>query len=704
MRRLYFLRICTTLLLLAGSSPSAGHNSTRHDEAVPTTARPDSTAPANAPCDALTEILAAFRQSTGKEYPETPQEWESAMSRFGSVEGIPMPFSRAPSPTDSQHPRLLYRIAGAPTQPGVPDLSSRFFLGITYDGAFNKTAEVQSFTLPQRTGEQPKFRFGLIQRGVDGNPHGTFEGDEIRQCFTCHKSRGPIFGENPWSNTPFNPEVQLTFIQRLLEGPAGSRDYPMEREVFREVVGKNPGATASDILGRLGNDPRINKSVLRVNGEPTQMRLVNSGVATQVIQYDQAVSTANQDELEDALALANLYPERRRSLVRRGILSQLTDVVGLQNSFESLETLSERDNAMIHEALSGVPGLDQPFFLGDMPVPGVTDDIRNNPALIRTRIAENDQRRFRADYKVPLPQNPANIGAFSERSPRLRVGAVVSVPQTLTAADLRLLEDLFWQQALPRAVPQFRERWEANLRQSQQLLAQRQSEMDSIKQSNQPWRFLYEAERRFVVAREQVKRYERYLQEISKPSLKPSGSFVPDEAVSIVREQYFRDLLEREPLKTMLTSDQVLDNRYLLKGILESMGLPQEAAKIPNPPAACLPKPSVAAAPPPPSETHRPGDLRCMACHSQNSELAKKRPRLGFPFDPQDFEAWKTAARDAKTKAEKEKLLDWALSIGSALESAVMPPDANSLDNVGKQKLREMTDFFNSDAYIDSLN
>ena len=65
--------------------------------------------------------------------------------------------------------------------------------------------KVKTFEFISWNGRKQRFDFGFIECD-DAEP-------QIRlvdgvKCFSCHKNKGPILGQGPWSNTPHNDLIR----------------------------------------------------------------------------------------------------------------------------------------------------------------------------------------------------------------------------------------------------------------------------------------------------------------------------------------------------------------------------------------------------------------------------------------------------------------------------------------------------------------
>jgi hypothetical protein len=132
--------------------------------------------------------------------------------------GLPVKPAVPAPPADSEDPNdglaglgIPVGAGGVPTQSALtpikltqPNLEGRLFLGANLDQKDGKW-KVKTFEFISWNSRKQKFDFGFIEcdevepqiRVVDGV-----------KCFSCHKNKGPILGQGPWSNTTHNDVVR----------------------------------------------------------------------------------------------------------------------------------------------------------------------------------------------------------------------------------------------------------------------------------------------------------------------------------------------------------------------------------------------------------------------------------------------------------------------------------------------------------------
>jgi hypothetical protein len=181
--------------------------------------------------------IGAVLEANGNEVPRSGEEMMRVLKSLGEFAQLPVTFSAVDLHTSLDRPRVVlaqrpsfarpaedgpqpdakpaapfgrFRVPGlgdgpvqAPISTGPltkPNLEGRLFLAANFEQK-EGALRVKSFEFISWNGRKQRFDFGFIEcddvepqiRVVDGV-----------KCFSCHKSRGPILGQGPWSNTPHN--------------------------------------------------------------------------------------------------------------------------------------------------------------------------------------------------------------------------------------------------------------------------------------------------------------------------------------------------------------------------------------------------------------------------------------------------------------------------------------------------------------------
>lgn len=150
-------------------------------------------------------------EANNNEVPKNGVEMMAALSKVGEFVQLPVGFSAVATTSGLTNPRVVITHKPSMTDFGgptpiskqaltKPNLEGRLYLAANMekDGGQLK---VKTFEFISWNSRQKRFDFGFIEcddvepqiRVVDGV-----------KCFSCHKNKGPILGQGPWSNTTHN--------------------------------------------------------------------------------------------------------------------------------------------------------------------------------------------------------------------------------------------------------------------------------------------------------------------------------------------------------------------------------------------------------------------------------------------------------------------------------------------------------------------
>jgi hypothetical protein len=188
-------------------------------------------------------------EANGNEVPKSGAEMMKALAKIGEFVQLPITFSAVDLRTSLQKPRVVITqrpsmalpdLTAKPAKGGAkvdpddppapaggfgmfgvgltgpvqtpintglltrPNLEGRLFLAANFEKKDGEL-KVKTFEFISWNSRKQKFDFGFIEcdevepqiRVVDGV-----------KCFSCHKNRGPILGQGPWSNTPHNDVIR----------------------------------------------------------------------------------------------------------------------------------------------------------------------------------------------------------------------------------------------------------------------------------------------------------------------------------------------------------------------------------------------------------------------------------------------------------------------------------------------------------------
>jgi hypothetical protein len=225
-------------------------------------------------CTAIGEVIKA----NGGKVPRNGTELIKALARCGDFAQIPVPFSAVALDSGLTHPRVVIAPRPGRAHPGtkdeeepanppeginppkpapgvkpkpprpLPEAGDNPF-GIAAAGSPLSTAKVAEVHFEGRLylaanmeklpGENPKvktiefiswnsrrtkFDFGVIDCS---GPEPEIQILDGVRCFACHKNRGPILSQGPWSNTTHNDHVRTAAITALL-GESGPKANPAD--------------------------------------------------------------------------------------------------------------------------------------------------------------------------------------------------------------------------------------------------------------------------------------------------------------------------------------------------------------------------------------------------------------------------------------------------------------------------------------------
>lgn len=185
-------------------------------------------------------------EANGNEVPKNGQQMMKALSEFGEFAQLPVTFSAVDLHTRLNQPRVIITKRPSMSQPNQPALvggklvgklppANPFGLLGVGAGTLNTQASISTNSLTKPNLEGRLFLAANMEKKDSGgyrvktfefiswNSHkqqfdfGFIECDDVEpqirvvdgvKCFTCHKNRGPILGQGPWSNTPHNDRLR----------------------------------------------------------------------------------------------------------------------------------------------------------------------------------------------------------------------------------------------------------------------------------------------------------------------------------------------------------------------------------------------------------------------------------------------------------------------------------------------------------------
>lgn len=165
-------------------------------------------------------VVLAMRPSTHPAPLPTISNFTTGFSGGGWGGSRPRPAPKPVTPT----------VVAAPSHLGQadtnrPQLEGRLFLAANMEMKSPGRPVVKTVEFISWNTQTSKFDFGVMEGLGGGTP--ALKLLDGKRCFSCHKNRGPILGEAPWSNSVHNPAVRAA-AQALLKFPR--RLDPLGRE------------------------------------------------------------------------------------------------------------------------------------------------------------------------------------------------------------------------------------------------------------------------------------------------------------------------------------------------------------------------------------------------------------------------------------------------------------------------------------------
>jgi hypothetical protein len=264
-------------------------------------------------CTAIGDVI---RANNGQ-VPKNGSELVQALAKLGDFAQLPVPFSAVATDSGLLRPRVV--IAPRPgravaaqeenPEPGLPDLTNptrllppgarplpaqspistakvtqphiegRLFLAANMEGKSADDIRVKTIEFISWNTRKKKFDFGVIDCAAEKPEIQILDG--VR-CFACHKNRGPILGQGPWSNTTHNDVVRAAALQALapqnnLPGDDPKTGPPRRRLAIPEF---QPGVfgspfvspelrqrTTFDGMSLVAGEPEVCDSAIRFGGD-----------------------------------------------------------------------------------------------------------------------------------------------------------------------------------------------------------------------------------------------------------------------------------------------------------------------------------------------------------------------------------------------------------------------------------------------------
>jgi len=211
-------------------------------------------------------IYALLAVNDGKPPATGDQLWKSLV-KIGNFAQLPIVFSAVKLDSTLSNPRVVIahlasRISAADAN--KPNLVGRLFLVANMEKPPKGDPRVTSVEFISWNTARRQFDFGLIENmGGEGKPE--FRIVDGGRCFACHKNRGPILGEAPWTNSVLHPIMRNLVAGKLnIVSQIPPNSPPATRNRIDGMALVSPEAVAVDVAVGLGRELRNYREVFRL--------------------------------------------------------------------------------------------------------------------------------------------------------------------------------------------------------------------------------------------------------------------------------------------------------------------------------------------------------------------------------------------------------------------------------------------------------
>lgn len=370
--------------------------------------------------------ISAVIRANGGRLPATGAELRQALDRLGDFVQLPVSFSAVALDSGLVRPRVVmtpHPKAFADAPPDRLNLVGRLFLAAnTATDGRSWTPHVTSVEFISWNSRRTRFDFGVID-GMGGTPE--LKLLDGARCFSCHKTRGPILGVAPWTNTAHDPTVQKALRVRFgVEIPGGKPDGSnVEGKRPEDIDGLSlftPRAAEVDTAVRLAGGMLRDREVFRALNRSWAGRLM---FARTLLALTRPGTLAEADAQLEAVAAQtdlNQFASAAATIYKSAPSTRLVDF-DPSNSF------------------NGPPGPNPNPFAWQ----GVSGPWRGGSVNL---VASYDSERAQGNHGMSSDQLPSNPKAF-ERPPAPKTftgvagASVLARTIGLTDPDRRFLVD-----------------------------------------------------------------------------------------------------------------------------------------------------------------------------------------------------------------------------------------------------------------------
>ncbi len=379
-------------------------------------------------------------EANNNEVPKNGVEMMKALNKVGEFVQLPVGFSAVALHSGLSNPRIIIThklsmiglgarlpdgrvdptdfVPGGPVVAAVskqaltkPNLEGRLFLAANMERVDGKL-RVKTFEFISWNSRQKRFDFGFIDcddvepqiRVVDGV-----------KCFSCHKNKGPILGQGPWSNTTHNDVMRTAAAEALgvsldrlclptTIGQPRRLDTGLEPGIQRDT----PGATCDGMTLLVPQGPAVDAAV-RLGAESVRDR--------EIFRLMTATADARRGLVHLLIAIVTPGPiEKNNEAVKIPLNSDFSNsfpqfankVHALHRTSSS--TLVDFNPAGSHGKLVNVVTASPGGGWGSGPTLQSHLQIVWNGSS--KQVTEHDTKRLMGETKTPSAHQPSNPRAF----------------------------------------------------------------------------------------------------------------------------------------------------------------------------------------------------------------------------------------------------------------------------------------------------
>ncbi len=307
-----------------------------------------------------------------------------------------------------------------------PNIEGRLFFAANMEKQ-NGTYRVKTIEFISWNSRNKRFDFGVIECGP---AQGDLQMLDGVRCFSCHKNRGPILGQGPWSNTTHNDIVRAMALQALATNPAQvpgrvpkfpriPRNPPPAAGPLPPAAGPLPTgfprlteqqieATTFDGISLVHPEPEVCDAACRQGGDMARDRDI----------YRAMTKTADGRKALVVLmaAIASPGPIEQNSQNARRAVDMAYNITSAQFANDVVNISKSSANMLVDFSPSGSMGTlrtirtNEPAAWGG----GSTQrtDIRLTWGGDPDTITEYEQKRSNGEPGIPSQRSPSNPRAF----------------------------------------------------------------------------------------------------------------------------------------------------------------------------------------------------------------------------------------------------------------------------------------------------